>query len=140
MIKRIFVQNKAPLFKRAKNILYLKEFNFKQILFILHDLEIKTFEQKIKFYMIFGGIINYYALIDFYNIKKLNDVFDILLLRNPDYVYKQEGRYQDEAGAVFVDKAIKKVIDKQCSGIMHLLSDDNVCEKILNFVRKHEKK
>jgi len=75
-----------------------------------------------------------------FNINEKYGNIDILLLRNKDYEYKQEGRYQDEEGALFVDKAIKRVIDKQCSGIMHLLSDNNICEKILKFVRVHEKK
>ena len=75
-----------------------------------------------------------------FNINEQYENIDILLLRNEDYDYKQEGRYQDEEGALFVDKAIKKVIDRQCPGITYLLSNDNTVDKILKFVRKHEKK
>jgi len=75
-----------------------------------------------------------------FNINDQYGNIDILLLRNEKFEYKQEGRYQDEEGALFVDKAIKKVIDRQCPGIMYLLSDDNIAAKILKFVRKHEKK
>jgi RecA/RadA recombinase len=73
-----------------------------------------------------------------FNINEQYGNIDILLLRNSDYIYKQEGRYQDEEGALFVDKRIKTLIDKKCLGIIHLLSDDNAVEKILKFVRKHE--
>jgi len=75
-----------------------------------------------------------------FNINEQYENIDILLLRNEEYDYKQEGRYQDKEGVLFADKAIKKVIDRQCKGIMHLLSDDNVVNKILKFVREHEEK
>ncbi|MBD3204439.1 AAA family ATPase [Candidatus Woesearchaeota archaeon] len=81
MIKKIFIENKAPLFKRAQNILYLKSFDFSLINQILDDFEIRNFEDKIKIYLMFGGVINYYALMDFYDVKNINEIFSKLILR-----------------------------------------------------------
>ncbi|MBI2135544.1 ATP-binding protein [Candidatus Woesearchaeota archaeon] len=81
MIKKIFIENNAPLFKRAQNIIYLKPFKFKIIREIMADFGIKKFEEQIRIYALFGGIINYYSLMDFYNVKNLEEIFEKLILR-----------------------------------------------------------
>ncbi|MFT4304845.1 MAG: ATP-binding protein [Candidatus Woesearchaeota archaeon] len=81
MIKKIFIENQAPLFKRAQNILYLKPFKFDIINEILIDLGVNKLEERIKIYSIFGGVINYYSLMDFYKIKSFDDILKKLILR-----------------------------------------------------------
>ena len=55
MIKKIFIEEKAPLFKRADNIITLRPFRFKQVYEILDNLHIKDFEEKLKLYFLFGA-------------------------------------------------------------------------------------
>jgi len=82
MIKKIFIEQKAPLFKRAHNILTLKPFDFKTIHLILEDCGIKSMEEQIRFYSIFGGIPMYYMFIQDYGLKDLESTIDYLLLRD----------------------------------------------------------
>jgi len=59
---------------------------------------------------------------------------NILLKRNKEFIYKQEGRYQDKEGAIFVDKTIKKIINKQCPNIIQMISNNESAETILKIV------
>ena len=81
MIKKIFIENNAPLFKRAQNIIYLRPFKFDIVNAILSDFGLKSMEEKIQIYALFGGVINYYSLMDFYNVKSLTEIFQNLVLR-----------------------------------------------------------
>ena len=74
-----------------------------------------------------------------FNINEQYGNIDILLIRNKDYKYKQEGRYQDEEGALFVDKAIKKVINKQCPDIKQIITGNNTVNKIMKIINTMEK-
>lgn len=74
-----------------------------------------------------------------YNINDTYNNLNILLERNPNFNYKQEGRYQDEAGAIFVDKAIKRTIKKQNINITTLLSDGETIGKIINLIKDRMK-
>lgn len=80
MIKKIFIENEAPLFKRADLNLKLKDFSFNEIKIILKDLGIKDIEEQIKIYSIFGGSIFYYNLIEKFNCKSYNDILENLFL------------------------------------------------------------
>lgn len=82
MIKKIFIEQNSPLFKRAQNILYIQQFDFQTINEMLVDFGIKNFEEKIKIYSIFGGIIYYYSLMDFFEAKAFGAVLNKLILRN----------------------------------------------------------
>jgi tRNA uridine 5-carbamoylmethylation protein Kti12 len=66
-----------------------------------------------------------------YNINDKYNNLNILLERNMNFNYKQEGRYQDEAGALFVDNAIRKTIEKQKIDITPIISDHCTIEKII---------
>ncbi len=81
LIKKIFINEQAPMFKRADNILYLKSFSFSQIMEILNDFKIKDFEEQLKVYFLFGGIIYYYKLMDKYDVKSFDDAINLLILR-----------------------------------------------------------
>lgn len=79
MIKKIFIENEAPLFKRAELKLKLEDFSFKEIQQILKDLNITDIEEQIKLYGLFGGNIYYYNLIEKFNCKTFEEVLDTLL-------------------------------------------------------------
>lgn len=81
MINRIFVEQKAPLFKRAQNILFIEPFDLKTIYLILNDLGVTDAVTKIEMYALFGGMIHYYTLLEDYGVKSVEDAIDKLLLR-----------------------------------------------------------
>ncbi|MFQ6055253.1 MAG: ATP-binding protein [Methanosarcinales archaeon] len=81
MMKKIFIEHKAPLFKRAQNILFLFPFDFKEISSILNDFGITDLNTKIEIYSLFGGTIYYYTLIEYYDIKNTEDILNKLILR-----------------------------------------------------------
>jgi len=97
MMKKIFSEENAPLFKRAQNILTLKPFYFEQVSEILKDLGVRKIEEKIKIYFMFGGIINYYSLMDFYKVKSFEGLFDRLIL-------KKYAPLKDEIADIFIEE------------------------------------
>ena len=81
MMNRIFVEQKAPLFKRAQNILFIEPFNFKTINSILTDMGIADPITRIEMCTLFGGMIHYYTLLEHYGVKSAGDAIDKLILR-----------------------------------------------------------
>ncbi len=81
MMKEIFIKQKSPLFKRAQNILFMEPFDFKNISEVLNDMGIKDIKTKIEIYSLFGGVIYYYTLMDYYNISSRDGVLNNLILR-----------------------------------------------------------
>jgi len=81
MMNRIFVEQKAPLFKRAQNILFIEPFDFKTINSILTDLGIADPITRIEMYALFGGMIHYYTLLEHYGVKSADDAINKLILR-----------------------------------------------------------
>jgi len=82
MIKKIFIEGGAPLFRRADNIVTLKPFSAKQIFCILDDLGIKDLNDKLDLYFLFGGTIYYYRLLEKYECKNLKDAFSNLIFND----------------------------------------------------------
>jgi len=82
MIKKIFIEGGAPLFRRADNIVTLKLFSAKQIFCILDDLGIKELHDKLDLYFLFGGTIYYYRLLEKYECKNLKDAFSNLIFND----------------------------------------------------------
>ncbi len=82
MIKKIFIEGGAPLFRRADNIVTLKPFSAKQIFCILDDLGIKNLQDKLDLYFLFGGTIYYYRLLEKYECKNLKDAFSNLIFND----------------------------------------------------------
>ena len=80
MIKNIFIEKNSPLFKRAYNMIKLDELSMEKTFELMSLLKIKSFEDKIKLYFLFGGVIFYYSLIDYYNIKSFNDAVNSFFL------------------------------------------------------------
>ncbi len=81
MIRKVFIEQKAPLFKRAHNTLTIYPFDFKAVRKILEDSGINNIEEQIVLYSIYGGIPMYYMLIDDYKIKDVKSSIESLILR-----------------------------------------------------------
>lgn len=81
MIKKLFIQEEAPLFKRADNIMSLEPFSFTQIREITSDLGVQSFEESLKLYFLFGGVIYYYKLLEKYKIKSFEEAIETLVVR-----------------------------------------------------------
>ena len=80
MIKSIFAENGAPLFKRAYNMLEIKEFSLEKTFELMKMLKIKSFEDMLKIYLLFGGVVFYYALMDYYSIDSFDKVIEKLVI------------------------------------------------------------
>jgi len=80
MIKKLFVENESPFFKRAEISIHLKELKPGTVFEILSDVGIKKFEEKFKLYLLFGGVPYYYSLLLKYKIKDVNSAIQNLVL------------------------------------------------------------
>lgn len=82
MIKKIFIEGGAPLFRRADNIVTLQPFKVQQIFQVLDDLGVKDLNEKLNLYFLFGGTIYYYRLLEKYECKNLEDAFANLIFND----------------------------------------------------------
>lgn len=82
MIKKIFIEGGAPLFRRADNIVTLKPFSVHQIMHVLDDLGINDLTEKLNLYFLFGGTIYYYRLLEKYECRNLKDALNILFFND----------------------------------------------------------
>ena len=80
MIRGIFVERGSPLFKRAYNMIELKELSMEKAFELMSQLGIARFEDKLNLYLIFGGVIFYYSLIDYYGVQTFDEAIKKLLL------------------------------------------------------------
>ncbi|MGC9001120.1 ATP-binding protein, partial [Caldisericum sp.] len=80
LIKKMFVEHGAPLFKRAYNMVELKELDLGKSFELMSSLGIKEFEDRLRAYFMFGGVIFYYSLIDYYGLHTFNDIIERLLI------------------------------------------------------------
>jgi len=131
MMKKIFIEDKAPLFKRAQNILTLKPFDFQQISEILDDFKVKSFDEKIRIYSLFGGVINYYSLMDFFDAKNIKDILDRLLLRKfaplkneiKDIFVEEFGRQHSTYYSILTALANGKTTKKEITDVVDIKTD-----------------
>jgi hypothetical protein len=80
MIKKIFVELNAPLFKRAYNTLNLKELDLQKTFQLMGILGVKGMKDKMELYFLFGGVIYYYALSEEYSVRSADDAISKLLM------------------------------------------------------------
>jgi len=80
MIREIFLEGGAPLFKRADNILTLRPFDPIECLTILRDLGVQDPNERLDLYLLFGGTIYYYTYLEKYGCTDLSSALDRLLL------------------------------------------------------------
>jgi AAA+ ATPase superfamily predicted ATPase len=79
MMNKIFIESKAPLFKRADSVIALKPFTFPQVCEVLGDFGIHEYQEKLDIYTLFGGTIYYYRLMDRFGIRSLDQCFNDLI-------------------------------------------------------------
>lgn len=89
MMKKLFLEEGSPFFKRANVIIKLEPFDYKTTFKILNDTGIKNIEEKLKFYMVFGGVPHYYNLLLTYKIKNFEEAIKTLILQ-PNAPLKNE--------------------------------------------------
>ena len=97
LMKRIFEQSKEPLFGRATQRLYLKEFNVITIKEILAE-QYPSFtpDDLLAFYMITGGVAKYVELLVEAGAFTLNDILD--------NIFSENSLFLDEGKNVLIDE------------------------------------
>ncbi|WP_242492629.1 ATP-binding protein [Methanolobus psychrotolerans] len=80
MIKKIFIEAQAPLFKRADNIMTLKPFTISETFEMLENMGINDLEEKLNLYFLFGGTVYYYRLFEKYQCTGFKDALEKLIL------------------------------------------------------------
>jgi len=97
MMNRIFLEGGAPLFKRADNILTLKPFTPKEIWNYLDKIGITEREEKLKLYLLFGGMIYYYRLLEKYECTNFDSALKYL-------IFDEFGPLRDEIKDILVEE------------------------------------
>ncbi|ADI74066.1 ATPase [Methanohalobium evestigatum Z-7303] len=82
MIRKIFIEDNAPLFKRADNLLTLKPFTVKEVFEMLDDMGIRDFDEKLNLYFLFGGTVYYYRLFEKYQCSGFHDALEKLIFND----------------------------------------------------------
>jgi AAA+ ATPase superfamily predicted ATPase len=82
MIRKIFLDGDAPLFRRADNILTLRPFEPRDCLAILKDLGVEEPAAQLDLYLLFGGTIYYYTFLEKYGCTDLSSALDRLVLND----------------------------------------------------------
>ncbi|WFN34229.1 ATP-binding protein [Methanogenium sp. S4BF] len=97
MMNKIFLEGGAPLFKRADTILTLKPFSPAGIWTYLENIGIHDREEKLKLYLLFGGMIYYYRLAEKYGCNSFDSALKSL-------VFDEFGPLKDEVKDVLVEE------------------------------------
>jgi len=79
MMNKIFLEGGAPLFKRADNIIRLKPFQPEEIFDFLDNIGVQDREEKLKLYLLFGGMIYYYRLFEKYECSDFDSALSTLI-------------------------------------------------------------
>ncbi|MGC8680087.1 MAG: ATP-binding protein [Candidatus Micrarchaeia archaeon] len=80
LIKKMFVDRGASLFKRAYNIMELEDLDLEKSFALMSNLGIEKFEDKLMIYFLFGGVIFYYSLIDYYGLHTFKEVIERMFI------------------------------------------------------------
>ena len=89
MMNKIFLEGGAPLFKRADTIMTLKPFSPGEIWTYLDGIGVQDREEKLKLYLLFGGMIYYYRLAEKYGCNSFDSSLKML-------VFDEFGPLRDE--------------------------------------------
>lgn len=79
MIRKIFIEAQAPLFKRADNILTLRPFTVRETFDMLEGMGITDIQEKLNLYFLFGGTVYYYRLFEKYQCTGFLDALEKLV-------------------------------------------------------------
>jgi len=91
MMKKIFQNNKSPLFNRADVLLNLKPLSMACVFEILGDINIKNIEEKVKLFSVFGGVPKYYEMLKKQGIEGFDDALRYMFIFYPSTL-RDEGR------------------------------------------------
>ncbi|WP_406670270.1 ATP-binding protein [Methanolobus sp. ZRKC4] len=97
MIRKIFIEEKAPLFKRADNILTLRPFTVHETFAMLDEIEITDMQEKLDLYFLFGGTIYYYRLFEKYQCTGFLDALEKL-------VFNEFAPLKDEVRDILIEE------------------------------------
>ncbi len=97
MMNKIFLEGGAPLFKRADTILTLKPFSPGEIWNYLEGIGVQDREEKLKLYLLFGGMIYYYRLAEKFGCNSFDSALKYL-------VFDEFGPLKDEVKDVLVEE------------------------------------
>ncbi len=79
MMRKIFIDSKSPLFRRADSIITLNPFKVTECLQIMYDIGIRNQKEQMNIYMLFGGIIFYYHILEKFGCKTFKDTLQKLI-------------------------------------------------------------
>lgn len=82
LMKKIFSDYAKALYGRKDFEILLEELDLRTVFLILEDLGIKSIEDKIKFWCVFGGIPKYYELLEILKIKNFDGFMKKIFLKN----------------------------------------------------------
>jgi nicotinamide riboside kinase len=138
----------------AKELVYKEEFgllnNQHYVSFKQRDM-LKPLESKVDLIITDGSILHglAYNILHQHNISKLEpteqkilnyyyefDNITILLKRNSDYSYQEEGRIQKIEEAKRVDRVLKLILDKNQIEYEEFLNSDDSFEEIVEFIKR----
>ncbi|RLE81776.1 MAG: ATP-binding protein [Thermoprotei archaeon] len=73
LIKSLFESYQSPLYGRADIRLEVKPLEVVTVINWLNDLGVSSLEEQVRFYLVFGGVPYYYALMSKYSVKSLKE-------------------------------------------------------------------
>lgn len=99
LINKIFSDEKEPLFGRATERYILKPLSFRSVCGMLSELSINSFEEKIRWYALFGGIPKFYVTAEEQGLKgnEILAALKVLFLRDFSPL-------KDEAKSVLIEE------------------------------------
>jgi AAA+ ATPase superfamily predicted ATPase len=97
MIRKIFIEAQAPLFKRADNILTLRPFTVHETFAMLDDMGITNQQEKLNLYFLFGGTVYYYRLFEKYQCSGFLDALEKL-------VFSEFAPLKDEVRDILIEE------------------------------------
>ena len=82
LLKKIFYDYATALYGRKDLEIFLFELDIKTIMRIFSDLGIRSTEDKIKLWAIFGGVPKYYEMLESLNINNFKEFIDLFYIKN----------------------------------------------------------
>ncbi|MBP2144657.1 AAA+ ATPase superfamily predicted ATPase [Methanofollis sp. W23] len=127
MIRKIFLDGDAPLFRRADNILTLRPFGPGDCLSILEDLGVRDPAARLDLYLLFGGTIYYYTFLEKYGCTDLSSALDCLILNDlaplrremSDVMIEEFGREHATYYEILAAIAEGKQSQKEIADVIH---------------------
>ncbi len=150
LMKKIYEDNKEPLFGRADFKIKLKPFNVSTIKEILQDYKSYTPQNLFYFFVISGGVAKYIELFVLYKSFTFEKILDEIF--NPYSLFLEEGKNIEEFGKDYTTyfsiltliassktskSEIESILNKNVSGYLYRLEHDyNIIQSIKPFGAK----